>query len=490
MKKYIVAAIAIAIVVLMVATGFKPLSVLGSTADPVGKSFKVHGAMGGAVSVGAPAGDLFDSVDYVTSFTGGEESEKIVISPSVLNYGFPYGDGPVASRIYNCWIVLTFSKSVSVDYYGEIATGVTSFKTNPIDVPDVLIIGGKVWFTIPSIIIKLVGPVTAVMHADMYVHQSWKGGIGGIQKLYADSIVASDEATLKSGLGTVSVPSYTETGKDMILKVTAEYSHSDTGGGEGPGGWTLQLFDTSGKQVKSWDIPDHVSGYTVTYRVPDDAFSTVVGSTNNWLVELWNNLFRTHAEYTVVIKAGTALLMPPPPKIEASAELGKPPYPAGTPLSWVITGAANKIGYPLAGFRISVQYSNVNNQLGSFVLQDQWFEAQPNADNKSWSCYVDWTALQLGYYVISAQSVDNQNNPSVFGKLRIETGPANINDNDDDDGGGADMTLVIGIALAIVLLLVGIVCLWYRPFPYALWIGVGFLGAAVAVIIYVGVFVL
>lgn len=462
--------------------GITPLDINSGVADVVGKGLHVNGVLGGSVAMQSPAGDLLDSIDYVTSFTPGGTSEKIVITPSFLNYGFPWGDGPMYVHMDNYWIVLSFSKAVIVNYYGKISDKVTSFETNHLDIP-AFIPTGKEWLTMPSIIIKLTGPVTGVIHVDLWVHHRWNGGFGGLQKLSADDIVASDEARLMSGIGAVSVPSYTETGKDLVLTVTAEYSHSDTNGGDGPGGWTLQLFNNVGIQVKSWDIADHVSGYVVKYKIPDDAFSSVVGTNNNWLVEMWNNLFRTDVKYTVIIKQGTAGMIPPAPSIEPSADLGKPPYPAGKSLQWLVIGEKNPKGLPLAGFRVSVQYSNTNDQMGAFVMQNQWFDAVPSADNKSWYCDVAFTADQQGYYVITAQSVDSQNNPSVFGKLKIEAGPPHI----DDNKNGGPSSQLLGIALivvgVVVIILAGLT-FYYAPKPWAFIIGLILIAAAILLITY------
>jgi len=439
----------------LVVSGGLPL--LTSIANTDGMSFYNKGFAGNSIAAGAHE-DVFDSPDYVTSFTSDGVSEKIVIVPEFWFYGFPVGDGPVGAYLDSYWFKITFEGNgpVTVDWYGAHSTGAQF--TSPKAYPSGAAPTAKAWYTMAPSIIKLIGPCTGKMHIELWAHHGWLDTSLLIPLVKsADDVMATDEAQLQSGIGSVSVPTYTEEGQKMDLKVTAEHSHSDTNGGAGPGGWTLLLFDNNGVRKQSWDIADGVSGYTVSYLVPVGSFDTTPGSNNNWKVELWNNLFITHQEYTVVIKQGTAGIIPPPPTI--TSDMGKPPYPAGSSLEWLVTGKQNPSGYPLSGFRVSVQFSTSAGQLGAFVMENQWFDANAGSDGTSWYCHVQFTAPQIGYYVISAQSVDIQNNPSVFAKLKFETGPPGI------EPPGAPSTDYTMLILGAFMILIAFVLYLKAPIP-------------------------
>ena len=76
----------------------------------------------------------------------------------------------------------------------------------------------------------------------------------------------------------------------------------------------------------------------------------------------------------------------------------------------------------------------------------------------------------MGFYVISAQSIDVQNNPSVFSKYEYEVGPVNI---DGGDIGTWDwLALIIGIIALAGGCIIGILIIMNVPPPYGLVVGI------------------
>lgn len=466
-RKSTIVAIAVLIVIVLVLAGFK--FSMEVYADTTGHSYYYKGWRGNSIEAGAPH-DVLDAPEYVTSWDSRGLSEKIVLyaefNPRDIDN---FWKGPIYYSLESVWYVIKAEGDSTIvwDYHGQRIQSLT-FTTPKKTIPDAEVKQND-WYIVDTDMIRIVGPYVGKIHVELWAHHKW---LDFFTIKSADTCFASDEAYLRSGSGTVKVPSYVEEGKELELIVSVGYA-GDHGEPEDTGtqGWTLKLFDSHGNMVKIWKIPDGVSGYKVKYTIPNGSFDSTPGANNNWKVELWNMLFAQHQEYIVVIKAGSYKLLPYAPKIESLN--GEPPWPAGTTLKWRLTAQKNPIGYDIYGFRVSVQYSPTAGQLQGFLIENQLYRAykDPNKAD-TWYADIEVVAPQTGFYVLSAQTIDIMNNPSVFTKLEYETGPAGTSPATPVNVHYDWQKLLVGIFALLACIIIGILLMMYLPQPYGLIIGI------------------
>jgi hypothetical protein len=406
-------AIVIAIVVfgILILGGFGYLK-LSIVPDTTGHSINIRGVMGGSVQAGAP-NDALDATSYVTAWQSPGLSEKIVTYAQFKGgYPNPHPQVPIFdhSLVYY-WFVVSLegsgSATLNVDganYVAPYTTELKAFNTQP----------GSTWVQYDSPILKISGPFIGKIHVDLWAkdYYGWVDrSTGYIGHSYDNKIYASDEAELKSGIGSVSVPAEPiQEGTNMVLKVTTGYSHS----AEGAGGWTLLIFNNKGVEAKRMSISDGVSNYEVIYLVPAGSFDSTPGANNNWKIVLRNELFDQSAEWVVVIRTGSAAQIPPKPTIQYVGETSQP-FDVGEVLLYQLSATKNPLGNDISGFRVSIGYSTADGSISSFIVENQFYAA--TLSGTVWAVKISFTAPQAGYYKLQANTIDTQNLGSGFSSV-------------------------------------------------------------------------
>lgn len=458
-SKLIIAALIVGI--LLFAGASQLLDIYG-TVDVVGHSYKNKGIWGGSIEAGAPH-DIFDSTRYVSSWDDGDFSEKIVLWPEAG----VYSGGPYGVVLGGNWIVLTFSHTVTISVNGYTFKGITSWKS-PIDGNNTWIQpwGSSGWADLRGYIVYIVGPWVGNMRAELWAYHGWIDW-GIFRSDY--NMIASDEAKVVSGVGSVTAPvSPTEELQTAHFKVTTGYSH--TVNDPTKGGWVFEIHypsDRGGGLVSGTQVtvPDNVVSKDIAWTVPRGMYSST--QSNSFSAVLRNELFEQSRAYAFVIDIGGTVKIPNSPVITSLS--GNPPYLAGQVISFIIGATQNPLGDTVIGFEVWVSYSgNAPGQTGPYVIEDQFYPATLVGDN--YTATVQFTVQQGGYYLIQASTVDSAHRNSPMTALNVATttpgGGGGNNEGEWNYG-----LLAIGIAAIIIGLLVGLILIMYVPPPIGLIIG-------------------
>lgn len=406
MGRATVASMVILVVVIAVLVLPGSLLKLSITPDTTGHTYSVVGMTGGSLAAGAPH-DLLDSDSYVTAWQSPGLSEKIVIyaQANLKSVVSPLAYADVVFTRYQYLVSVEGDGQATLDIGGGILV-TTPYSTPGIPTIQVTMDGG--WSLLDAPILRVVGPYVGKIHVDLYGDVSYTYLDRGAHERYAATtglrLIASDEAALKSGIGSIAVPSGpVEEGMEIILHATTAYSHSSTD--PAVGGWTLHLFDNKGVEVQAFSVPDNSNGFEARYTVPIGSFDASPGANNNWKVVLRNELFDQSADWIVVIKAGATLAVPPNPSITYVGDLTT--MTLGSVLDYKVSTGKNPIGSDIAGFRVSVGISSAAGMVSEFILENQYFPATKVGDK--WEALFSFTVTQATWYKIQANAIDVAN---------------------------------------------------------------------------------
>lgn len=481
----VIVVLLVIVAILVLPGSFLKLSV---TPDTTGHTYSVVGMSGGSVAAGATH-DLLDSDSYVTAWQSPGLSEKIVIyaQASLKPVASPLAFGDQVFTRYQYVVSAEGAGQATLDVGGGMRV-TTPWSSAGLPTIQVTINGG--WSLLDAPILKVVGPYVGKIHVDLYGDLSYSYLDRGAHERYDTTtglrLIASDEAALKSGVGSVSVPSApVEEGMEIVLHATTAYSHSSTD--PNVGGWTLHLFDNKGQQVQVFNVPDNSNGFEVRYTVPIGSFDATQTANNNWKVVLRNELFDQSADWIVVIKAGATAQVPPNPSITYVGDLAS--MTLGSVLEYKVSGGKNPIGSDIAGFRVSVGVSSAAGITSVFIIDNQYYSASKIGDK--WEARFSFTVTEATWYKIQANAIDAANIGSGFTSLSFNAvAPVDPDDplpppppSTDPDNPATDTvvgqvekpdwgTLLLGLAMAVLGILAGGVIMFKYPGPMGLGIGI------------------
>ena len=465
------ATIALAVVVIAVVfiSGF---SLLGEiTAETNGKSYDYRGVIGNSLlcKVGDHYGhiDLLDASTYVTSWSGGGQSEKIVIQ------GWWITEHLLGPSFQDYWykVTLTVGNPSGIQINGQTGTTWESehYKATGGDSFDV-------WYPLKSIVLTITNPCSGMIHVDLWAHvddlNPWSSDNG---------IIASDEAYLKDGIGKITVPTdVVEEGHQATITVTTGYSHTDSPGYQASDqGWYLSIFSPNGASVYQTTIGDNVDGYHIYYTVPTGSYSAT--GTNTYKVVLRNELINQDQAVFFVIGPGMTNKIPNKPEFKLIS--GNQPFVKGEQVTIQLSATKNPLGTDPTGFRVWVAYQTTAGSTTYYITGWENKFVTANGNGQIWTAEITFVVPESGSVLVSGSTVDSQNLNSGLSTYHMDV--QNQAPNTNKPGGINWGSLFIGIIAMLAGIMFAYLALKYFPMkPWNFLVAVVFLliGLVIAVL--------
>jgi hypothetical protein len=466
MKRAMTAIIAVAILVVLVLVGFRYMGAV--YANTTGVSYATHGIRGNSAATKCPLGDLLNTDTYVTGWTGTADSELIVAQA-----GFQlYADVPRSVEVKRMWYVVTLEGNGD----GVKINGVAgkTFTTDKITAPAQDVMPDR-WYFMPAFTFKLTNPFVGKVHVDAWADRQWNFGLSG-----GAAILASDEAYLKSGVGRIHLTTDVfEEGTEAAFNVETGYSHSTNDAvSASDEGWYLNIYDPSGNMVWQKTLNDNFNG-EVKWPIPLGTYKAEWN--NRFAVVLRNELI--DQDQRVVYTVGPGMLIKKPNKPECSLIIGEEPFTKGESITVRVSATQNPLGYPIAGFTISIVSTSSAGAVTDYIIKDAFYPSQ-KGEGTSYFADVTFAFPEAGYAELWGNTVDTKNLNSGNTMLKFSVagmGPPS----DDDKKTGIDVMVVVAVVLIILAVLGSMLMLIFRPIPFAIVVGIGMLVAAVVGIWYV-----
>lgn len=442
--KMVTALVIVTVFVLLGFVGFRMLGEITANTDGVG--YYARGVRGGSNANGG--GDLLDASVYVTSWAGGGQSEKIIIA------GHYYGSGVFSPAMPRYWykVTLTVTNPAGILINGLPGTEYTSQNYN---LPDGGIDTGH-WIPAQYIELKITNPCSGKIHAELWGHIHYFTPL----PKEADFLLAEDEGYLKSGIGSISVPTdVIEEGKQVAIRVTTGYSHTDAVSIPATDqGWYLSIYDPGGNSVYQTTIGDNKDGYMVSWTVPTNSYSPT--GTNTFKVVLRNELINQDQAVFFVIGPGMSKMIPNKPEFKLIS--GTEPFIKGAAVTIQLSVAKNPLGTDPQGFRVWVAYQTTAGSTTYYITGWENKFVAASGTGTVWTGEVSFTIPEAGSAMVSASTVDatNLNSGIATYHLEIQTQPPGTDEPTGDWTG-----LILGIVVIILSIVVGAIILKYLPLP-------------------------
>jgi hypothetical protein len=384
--------LAVIVIGVLVASGALPLLEVG--ANTSGIAYYHKGWEGNSEANGG--GDLLDSTAYVTSWTGGGASEKIVITGKVRTPDTSFFGSPLVAGFVRYWYVVKIeSNNLNVQING--VTGTTW--TSPVyDAPSASVTGSS-WFNMNTAILTLTNPCSGKVSVEFWGHHHW---LNILIPAEDDNIFATDQAYLRSGIGSVKVQNdVVEEGTDASFYVETAYAYSDKLDVPSTDeGWILNVFSPTGTSVFQKTIGDNFAG-TVKWPVPTGSYSPT--STNTFRVVLRNELINQDDDWFFTVGPGMIAQIPGLPSFTITS--GDPPYSPGDQITVQIS--AVKATNPISGFWVWVSYETSAGTTTNYIYEHKWYPATATATGAIAS--VTFTFPDSGYARLEASTADSLN---------------------------------------------------------------------------------
>lgn len=434
-KKWIM--IGVVVVVGALVAGIIPLSLLQLTVNTNGVGYYARGVRGGSNDNGG--GDLLDTTSYVTSWTGGGSSEKIVIQ------GHYYGSGGLSPEMPREWYKVTLTvDNPAVQINGVTATTWTKTYENS---GSGAIETGK-WIPMEAVVLTLTNPCSGSVHVELWGHIHYYNPLPN----GANFLLAEDYGYLRSGVGSVKVQNdVVEEGKNVNMFVETAYAHSDKSSvSPSDEGWFLNVYNPSGASVFSKTIGDNFAG-TVSWLVPSGSYSA--SSTNIFKVILRNELIDQDDDWFFTVGPGMSTQVPGLPTFKVTS--GDPPYHPGDQITVQIS--ATKRLNPIAGFWVWVSYETSAGTTTNYIYEKKWYPATPTATGATAS--VTFTFPDAGNVRMEASSADTVNLNSGMAEMEWTVyGPSGT--------GSASVPFDwTQLAYVVVILIAALLVWWRAPIP-------------------------
>lgn len=459
----------VVLVLVMVLAGFSGLLLYmnQNQADTTGVAFEYKGLIAGSNSNGGK--DLLDSTSYVTSWSGGGKSEKVVVQGEFKSTGTQLLGSTITAYRY---VVYALTNNNQIQMNG---VHTTTYDTGWVAGTNLVI--GKGWSSVQTLIITITEPCVGIVRAEMYAQYAYfDTGLGVPIPRVGGALFAYDEAWLRSGVGSVLVqnsPNVVEEGQNVSLFVETGYSHSG-GATIQTGGWTLNIYNPTGTSVMTKTIADNFAG-TVKYQIPNGSYSPT--STNVYKVILRNELIDQDDAWFFTIGPGMFKKIPNLPTFKSTGD-GKTLIP-GDSVSVTITSVKNPLGYDIKGFWVWVSYETSASTTTQYVIEKAWYAA--TSDGKgSFSAIVTFTFPDAGQVRFQASAADTMNLNSGISSLQWTVYPKPP---EPPPGPGpfdkSMVSLIIGVALVILLLVFAFIALTKVPQPWGIIAALVLIGLAV-----------
>jgi len=379
--------LALIVVGALVLTGAIPL--LELTSNTEGKAYYHNGWEGNSQANGG--GDLLDTNAYVTSWTGGGTSEKIVIVGKIRSAGgFGIKSGADFERYY-------YKVKLDVDSSSVLINGAsgTTWQSEWFSAGNAIVASG--WTNMNTVILSLTNPCSGKISVEFWGHHHWDFGINGGTDMFA-----SDEANLRSGVGSVKVQNdQVEEGQSAHFYVETSYAHSTKSDvPESDEGWFLNVYSPTGTKVFSKTIADDFSG-TVDWLVPMGSYSAT--SSNVYKVVLRNELINQDDDWFFTLYPGGIKDAPELPTFELTK--GETPFHPGDQITVKIS-ATKKVN-PIAGFWVWVSYETSAGTTTEYIYEKAWFPATATATGGTASVTFTWP--DAGHARLEASAADSMN---------------------------------------------------------------------------------
>jgi len=418
----------------LVATGVVPLGLLQISTDTNGVGHQYRDVLGGSNANGG--GDLLDSTAYVTSWTGGGNSEKVVIQGHFRTTGIFTPDFP------RYWYDVTLTVDNSqVQINGITGTEWTSAVYNTPDFEN-----GQ-WYPMEKVILTLTNPCAGKVHVELWGH------VNDLNPSSSDDgLLAVDEGYLRSGVGSVKVQNdVVEEGTNANFYVETGFSHSQIpGANPSDAGWILSVFSPTGTKVFDAGVADQFSG-TISWLVPAGSYSP--SSSNIFKVVLRNELINQDDDWLFTVGPGMLAQIPDKPSFEVIE--GEAPFQVGDQITVRIS--ADKTYNPIMGFWVWVSYETSAGTTTDYVYEKAWFPASQTVSGG----YADvtFTFPDTGHVRLEASTADSLNLNSGIAEMKWTVYGT---DNTNNPPPPTDYTMVI---IGVFILLVAFILYLKAPIP-------------------------
>jgi len=464
------------VVILLVLTGFNPLSVAQASTTTVG--YLDHGVEGASPSASKDSthplpvrdGELLDSHAYVTSWDTLGLSEKIVATGNLrrdLNF-HAIADCGFDEYFYRA----TFPASVQVALSDAKVNGtsVRSWDSPHIVRDGTNLINSNQWLALQNIVFYIQGPAVGVMHIELWVKNYivdpyWPPNSYGPNW----NKFQSDEANLLSGIGTVTVPQdVVEEGNAAHFSVRTGVSHSAVS--TSTGGWLLQVFEpgtnpTISNSIWQQPVADNYNG-VVNWIVPLGSYKNPTSATtpanwdNKYTVMLTNELFDQSHAWVFSIGKGMMPQIPNKPSLKViSGDMSNGGYTQGGLITVEISAIKNPLGYDVKDFIVSVQYIKAGGGDSTVVLSDTHYAAAKTNDTIFYARF-SFVVPEAGTVTIWGDTFDINGLNSGVVKLNIGVTPYYP----PGPGDGIDW-LQIALIAGAILVLIGAIFLFVPGIP-------------------------
>lgn len=427
----------------------KSLTIGGTDVTTAGVGYKSHSLEGNSFALGAR--ELLDSEAYVTSWNGGN-SEKLSLQGQVRFYSDSSVYGSLGHGLVQYWYQVAVSgANERVKINGQDTANWQSVKK---PAPSAINTGSS-WFSMESVVVQITGTVEGKVSAIFWgTHYWYEAGFGGIPiKKWADTPFATDEAYLRSGIGSVKCQEdVVEEGQTAHFYVETNYAHSANPIVPSTDqGWVLTVYSPSGANVFSKSLTDGMKG-TVGWLVPSGSYSST--GTNQYRVVLHNELVNQDDDWFFTVGPGQSTQVPGLPSFEMT--IGTPPFKPGDQITVKIS--AIQTNNPIKGFWVWVSYETSAGTTTEYLIKDKWYSASVSGTTAT--ATVSWTFPDAGNCRLEASAADSLNLNSGISEMKWTvqgtTGPDNT------------FTPTFDWAQLVYVLaaLVGAVLIWFKaPIP-------------------------
>lgn len=434
-KKWILIGVAIVAVAILLTGGLPLLSI---TANTSGVGYYFRGVRGGSNENGG--GDLLDVNAYVTSWTGGGQSEKIMVQ------GHYYCSGGFDPMFERYWYKATFS----VDNQKILVNGVktTTYTTQKWGNPPTTT--GQ-WLPMEAITLTVTEPCSGTVNVELYGHIHYMDPLPKEK----DALLAVDEAYLKSGVGRVQVTDdVVEEGTDASFYVETGYSHSERPEvGPSDEGWFLNIYNPTGTSVWQKTVADNFAG-TVKWPVPDGAYSPT--STNVYRIILRNVLLDQDDDWFFTVGQGMKNQTPEKPEFQLID--GEAPFVKGESITIRMT--ADQTVNPIGGWWVWVSYETSAGATTEYLINEKWYAALKDSSG-SFFADVTFTFPDAGNARLEASTVDSLNLNSGIAECTFDV--------QGFDGGGGPPPVSnswIWVIMGVLVLVGAVLAFKMVPKPY------------------------